>query len=622
MDARLLTFYEQELRFIREMGAEFAREYPKIAGRLGMEGLDCADPYVERLLEGFAFLTARVQQKMDARFPEFTQQLLDLVYPHLTAPLPSMAVVGFQPDLSAGALGSGYRLPPGTVLRSLLGKGERTACEYRTAHEVTLWPLRLASARYLANPGVMAARGLPTPDGARAAIQIDLELTSGERLGDLPLERLPVYLRGGDELPMWLYEALHAGFMGVTLRDDPEQPARLCPGAALRQPGFERDEALLPSVRRAFDGYRLLQEYFACPQRFLFAELTGLGAGIKRLDGARLEVTVLLDRSDSRLEQAVDDKAFLLYATPAINLFHHTADRVHVNQQDTEFHVVPDRNRPMDFEVHTVLGVTGHGRSRDSARVFQPFYRVDRETQDHEPGAYYAIHRHPRLLSARQRQRGTRTGYLGSEVYLSLVDGAQAPYSGDLRQLEVRTLCTNRDLPIQMAVGKGTTDFTLEAAAPVNSVRVDTGPTRPRAAFRSGETTWRLISQLSLNYLSLADTDRDRGAEALRQLVELYVDTNDPLARHVEGVVSVSSKAAVRRMPTRGPICFGNGLEVRVRLDEDCFRGVGAFLLGAILDRFFGKYVSVNSFTQTVVESSQRGEIMRWPARAGLREVL
>ena len=622
MDPRLLHLYEQELRYIREMGAEFARDYPKIAGRLGMDGLECADPYVERLLEGFAFLTARVQQKIDARFPEFTHQLLDLVYPHLTTPMPSMTVVGMQPDLSSGALDAGYRLPSGTALRSLLGKGEKTACEYRTAHEVTLWPLRLTDARYLANPGVLAARGLPTPAGVRAAIQLDLELTGGERAGDLPLERLPLYLRGGDELPMWLYEILHAGFAGVVLRGEPGQPAWLCPGAGLRQPGFDRDEALLPSVRRSFDGYRLLQEYFAFPQRYLFAELTGLAQGIQRAEGRRLEITILLAGTDSRLEHAVDQDAFVLFATPAINLFPHTADRVQVSPTRTDLHVVPDRNRPMDFEVHQVLEVTGHGRGGDSARIFHPFYRAGRNAADHEPGAYYAVKRRPRLRSARQRQRGARTGYLGSEVYLSLVDQAQAPFAEDLRQLDVRTLCTNRDLPIQMTVGKGATDFTLETSAPVNAVRVLSGPTRPRSAFTSGETTWRLVSQLSLNYLSLVDTDNDHGAEALRQLLELYVDRNDALARHVEGVLGVTSRPVVRRMPLPGPICFGNGLELRVRLDEDAFTGVGAFLMGGVLERFFGKYVSVNSFTETVIESAQRGEIMRWPARGGLREVL
>ncbi len=621
VNPELLRRYEAELRYIREMGGDFAREYPKIAGRLGLDALECADPYVERLLEGFAFLAARVQLKLDARFPDFTRHLLELVYPHLTTPLPSMAVVALEPDLASGALETGYTLPAGTALKGLLAKGERTACEFRTAHAVTLWPLRVSAARYLPSPGMIASRGLPLPHGAKAALQIELELTGGGDLKDLALDRLPLYLRGGDEIPMWIYEAIHGTNVGIALRGAEAEPAQLLRGAGVRQPGFEREEALLPLTRRAFDGYRLVQEYFAFPQRYLFAELTGLRAGCAALRGQRLEITIFLKRAEPRLEHTLETSNFVLFAAPVINLFPRTADRIHVTPYLTEFHVVPDRSRPMDFEVFRVDAVTGFGRTQSENRSFQPFYRVSRDGVGAD-GTYFTTNRRPRMASSRQRREGGRTGYLGSEVFLSLVDGHHTLVSEDLRQLEIRTLCTNRDLPIQMAVGRGSTDFTLETAAPVNAVRVIAGPTRPRAPVQTGETPWRLLSHLSLNYLSLADSGPDEGAAALRQLLELYVEAQHPLARHVAGVLSVHSTPAVRRMPSRGPICFGNGVELRVRLDEDAFTGVGAFLLGAVLERFFAKYVSINSFTQTVVESTQRGEIMQWPVRTGLREPL
>ena len=621
VNPELLQRYESELRFIREVGGDFAREYPKIAGRLGLDTLECADPYVERLLEGFAFLAARVQLKLDARFPDFTRNLLELVYPHLTTPLPSLAVVAFEPDLESGALDTGYTLPAGTALKGMLAKGERTACEFRTAHAVTLWPLRVRTARYLPSPGVIATRGLPLPHGAKAALQIELEFNGGFDLKDLTLDRLPLYLRGTDEIPMWIYEAIHGGSIGIAIRGVETEPARLIRGAGVRQLGFARDEALLPLTRRSFDGYRLVQEYFAFPQRYLFAELTGLRPAFSELRGQRLEITMFLKRAEPRLEHTLEASNFVLFATPVINLFPRTADRIHATPYLTEFHVVPDRSRPMDFEVFGVDSVTGFGRTQSENRSFQPFYRVSRDGAGSE-GTYFTTTRRPRIASSRQRRDGGRTGYLGSEIFLSLVDGNQRPVSEDLRQLEIRTLCTNRHLPIQMALGQGSTDFTLETAAPVNAVRVIAGPTRPRAPVQTGETPWRLLSQLSLNYLSLADSGPDEGAAALRQMLELYVESQHPLARHVAGVLSVLSVPVVRRMPSRGPICFGNGLELRVRLDEDAFAGVGAFLLGAVLERFFAKYVSINSFTQTIVESTQRGEIMQWPVRAGLSEVL
>lgn len=621
MNYELLRRYEAELRYIREVGGEFARAYPKIAGRLGLDDIDCVDPYVERLLEGFAFLAARVQLKLDARFPDFTRHLLELVYPHLTTPVPSMAVVAFEPDLESGAIGAGYTLAKGTALKGLLAKGDKTACEFRTAHPVTLWPLRVSTATYLSNPGAIAARGLPTPRGVRAAIQIELEVTGGCELQDLSLDQLSFFLRGSDEIPMWIYEAIHGSALGIALRASASEPARLLPDALVRQPGFERDEALLPAGRRAFDGYRLVQEYFAFPQRFLFAELTRLRPGLTNLSGERLEVTLLLRRAEPRLEHTLEAENFVLFASPAINLFPRTADRIHITPYLTEFHVVPDRTRPMDFEVFRVDSVTGFGRAQTSSRHFQPFFRVSRDGTGTD-GAYFTTNRRPRLSSQRQRREGGRTGYLGSEVFLSLVDSQCAPISEDLRQLEIRALCTNRDLPIQMTVGTGNTDFTLETAAPVNSVRVIAGPTRPRAPVQTGETPWRILSHLSLNYLSLADSTGEGGAEALRQLLELYVEPHHALSRHVDGVVSVHSSPTVRRVPSRGPICFANGLELRIRLDEEAFAGMGAFLLGAVLDHFFAKYVSINSFTQTLVESTQRGEIKRWPTRMGLRETL
>ncbi|WP_440996013.1 type VI secretion system baseplate subunit TssF [Arhodomonas sp. SL1] len=623
MDERLLRHYEEELRYLREMGGEFARVYPKIAGRLGLEGLECADPYVERLLEGVAFLTARVQLKLDEEFPEFTRNLLELIQPQLARPTPSMAVVGFEPDLNEAALAEGFTVPRGSAMRSLLAKGERTACEYRTAHDLTLWPLRTVGARYLSSAGAIAAAGLPVREGVRAAIQLDLEVTGGLGVADLALDRLPIFLHGTDEIPMQIYAQVHGHGLGCCVHGQtPEDGAVWLPREALCQVGFEREEALLPPSRRSFEGYRLVQEYFAFPARFLYFEIAQLQRALPRLSGERFTLTIYLDQADADVERSLDAEQFKLFTVPAINLFPVTADRIHVRAESPEFHVVPDRNRPMDFEVYSVEGVTGYGSSPEDRRSFRPLYELTHHHFEREAGAFFATQRRPREPSVRQRRQGSRTSYLGSECFISIVDSRNAPFPTGLRQLEVQTLCTNRDLPLQMAVGKGATDFTLESGAPVQSLRVIAGPTRPRAGFYAGDTAWRLISQLSLNYVSLADQSPDGGAEALREMLALYVDSRDALARHVDGVVSVTSQPVVRRMPVPGPICFGNGLEIRLRLDEAAFTGVGSFLLGAVLERFFAKYVSINSFTETVIESEDRREVMRWPVRAGQRLTL
>ena len=626
MDPRLLRYYNRELQHIREMGAEFAEEFPKIAGRLGMEGLECADPYVERLLEGFGFLAARVQLRLDAEFPRFTQHLLELVYPHYLAPTPSMAVVQLEPDLSEGSLAEGFLVPRQTTLLSRLGKGEQTSCEYRTAHDVTLWPVELVQAEYFTHTRDLAGLGLPSQPEIKAGIRLRLRATAGLTFDKIALDKLQLHLRGSEELPMHLYEQLLANTVAVVARPA-ARPARWHERVdrdQVRGLGFRDDEALLPHGPRSFDGYRLLREYFAFPGRYMFVELGGLGRAVARSSDTELELLVLFDRSDRLLEGSVAASNFGLFCCPAVNLFPRRTDRIHLSDRQFEYHVVVDKTRPMDFEIYEISGVVGHGTSAEVEREFRPFYYRDDLTRHDEGAAFYTVHRVPRLLSAKQRRVGPRSSYVGSELFISLVDADEAPFHPDLRQLSLTTLCTNRDLPLQMPVGKGRTDFTVESGAPVKAVRVVAGPTAPELALAGGSrVAWQLINHLSLNYLSLVDNDEREGASALRQMLALYADTGEPaVRRQIEGVRSIASRPITRRLPGPGPMAFGRGLEISLTCEESAFEGTGVFLLAAVLDRFFARYVSINSFTETVLNTVERGEVKRWPARPGQRHAL
>ncbi|QYD71369.1 type VI secretion system baseplate subunit TssF [Paraburkholderia edwinii] len=628
MDPRLLRYYNRELQHVREMGAEFAREYPKIAGRLGMEGFECADPYVERLLEGFAFLAARVQLKLDAQFPVFTQHLLEMVYPHYLAPIPSMAVVQMRPDTSEDLPPAGYPVARHTVMRSLTGAGERTPCEYRSAHEVVLWPLELAGARYFDTPAALSAAGLVAPRGrtVRAGVQLKFRTVAGVQAKMLTLDQLPVYIAGADELPKLLYEQLLANCAGFTVRTTAQDGTLVeehREAAALMPKGFAEEEALLPYGSRSFSGYRLLQEYFACPERFLFVEFTGLRTLLARAAGNEFDIVVWLDRSVPRLHNAVDESNFRLFCTPAINLFERRSDRIHLQQGRTEYHVIGDRTRPMDFEVHSVHDVQGFGDRQEPEQAFLPFYGGNERTWHSAHGAYYTLRREPRLLSGRQKQNGARSSYVGSEIFIALVDANDAPYPTSLRQVGLRLLCTNRDLPLHMPVGRSYTDFTLDTDAPVASIRCVAGPTKPRASTATGETAWRLVSHLQLNYLSLLDEEGERGAAALREMLTLYCDAYDASARRqIEGIKHVAARPATRRVPVPGPITYGRGLEITLTCDETAFEGTGAFLLASVMQHFFASYVSLNSFTETVLRTLERNEVARWTARPGKRPIL
>lgn len=625
MNAKLLRYYERELAHLREVGGEFARDYPKVAGRLGLETYACADPYVERLLEGFSFLAARVQLKIDAEFPRFTNHLLELVYPQYLAPTPSMAVVQLQPDMGEGSLASGFKVPRDTALHSQLGKGDQTACEFRTAHDVTLWPIELVEARYFACGAHVAGVDLSRLGGVKAALRLRLRVGAGLTFSDLSLDNLPLHIRGGDAMPSRILEHLLAQAAGVLVMPVQEHVDwhQFLPKSAIRSLGYSDSEALLPTGPRQFQGYRLLQEYFAMPQRFMFADVVGLANSVSRCSAEQLDVIVLFKKLDPQLEQSLSAANFGLYCTPAINLFPMRAERVHLSDQQAEYHVIADRTRPMDYEIYQIEGVTGYGSGAEASQTFESFYRANDLHARKPPNAFYQVRRDARVLSEQQHRQGPRSSYIGSELFLSLVDAQEAPHRSDLRQLGIDTLCSNRDLVLSMPVGSGRSDFSVESGAPVQAVRCLTGPTVPAPSFAEGETAWRLVSHLSLNYLSLLDQDKEQGASALREMLRLYCRIEDEAAhKQIEGLRSVTAESIVRRLPLPGPITYGRGLQVCVTLDEAAFEGAGVFVLGSVLEQFFAKYVSLNAFTETLIKSTTRGVIMQWPARVGRCEIL
>ncbi len=624
MDPRLLRTYNQELQHVRDMGAEFARDFPKIAGRLGIEGLECADPYVERLLEGFAFLAARVQLKMDAEFPRFTQHLMEMVYPRYLAPTPSMAVVQLQPDLRDPALAAGVAVPRDSVMHSMVGRDTTASCEFRLANEVSLWPIELVEAKILDGAAALGAVGLRPGGRTRSALRLSFRCTAGVQTRELAMDALPLYLVGADNLPADLYAQLLGSGTGVLVRGSgsAQSTAVALGRESIQRMGYADDEALIPPARRQFSGYRLLQEYFAFPQRFLFVRLAGLRRALQQISGDRFELIVWFDQGAANLEPVVGADNFRLFCGAAINLFPRTSDRIHIEAGVPEYHVVVDRTRPMDFEVYDIQEVQGFGDRTEPDRLFRPYYSCTEQIWHSRDLAFFSLRREPRRLSSKQRVNGPRASYIGSETYIALVDPDDAPFNAGLRQLAALALCTNRDLPLSIPISKGASDFTLESAAPVDSVRCVAGLSRPRPSFAHGDASWRLVSHLSLNYLSIVDSGGE-GAAALREMLGLYAEPNDTVAqRQIEGVRAVSSKAIIGRVPITGPITYGRGTEVTLTLEDAAFQGSNSFLLAAVLEEFFARFASINSFSKTVLRSAERGEVARWPMRLGNRSTL
>ena len=626
MDTRLLRHYETELAFLREMGAEFANSYPKIASRLGMDGLEVLDPYVERLIEGTAFLTARVQLELEMQYPAFTRHLLDVVFPHFLAPTPSMLIAEMTPDVENADLVQGYTLPRDTVLRSKLVEGAQKACQFRTSHDLDLWPITVSEAEYIDGRGALVAGGIAKDSAARAAIRLRLTRNGGLPINELPLNELTFFLGGQISTGWTLFEMLCAKpamvvARSIDRRDDWVHTLK----TPVEPRGLDRSEALLPTPRPSFDGYRLLQEYFAMPERNLFVRVSDLAGAVAKATGDSVDIYILLRENKTEIAPNITPEAFKLNCVPAINLFPKRCDRVPITQRVTEFHVVPDRTAPKDFEVFSITSVTGISREGKDDIPLKAFYSSDELTAaGGGSNAYFSHNRHLRQRTESEALRGTRTNYLGSESYLSVVDANEAPYPASLSQLAVEAMVTNRDLP--MLLPNGVADvFHLPDGGPVASISTPVGPTKPRPCIAQGDAAWRAISHLSLNYLSISDeSDQDEGgASALRELVGLYTPIGDrALEQQLEGISSVKTRPIVRRMHDGVLSTAVRGQEITIELDEAYFEGSSVFMLGAVLERFFRKYATINTFTETALKTQQRGEIARWSPKMGANRVI
>ena len=620
MDARLLRYYNQELRYLRELGGEFASEFPKIASRLGMEGLEVTDPYVERLLEGCAFLAARVQMKQDAEFPRLSHRLLELVYPNFLAPVPSMMVAQLSPVADANLL-KGPLLPSGTALLGPASSISGTRCEFRTAQSTQLTPLSTTSAEYILSVGDLGLAGLPLPQRPRCGVRIGLQLPPGMEIDNLEVDFLRFHLGGQSEIAMQLHELALSSCVGVLVGPPGragDGKRQFVPASALAAVGYHDDDAMLPVTLRGYSGLRVLQEYFAFPQRFLFIDIHGLRKALAAISGPAVEIVLLFSRPGIGLDGVVTPEHFSLHCVPAINLFTKRADRIHISDGEYEFHVVPDRAAPLDFEVYDVVGMQGYDDG-GGEHSFSPLYAPVRDAAAGQ-SAFYTVWREPRVMSEAARRNGPRSGYVGSEVFLSLVDPNDAPFPGSLSQVALQTRCTNRDLPLFMPAGG---EFSLQGGLPMVSVRAVAGPSRPHTALREGGVAWRLLNLLSLNYLSLLDTEGGQAVTALRDLLSRLPQGSEPtVRRQIEALQHITARPVVRRHPVRGPIAFSRGIEVTLTVDEMGYMGSSAFLFGAALHHYLSRHVTLNSFVETALVSLTRGEVMRWKPSLGSRPVL
>ncbi|MBN3815724.1 type VI secretion system baseplate subunit TssF [Paraburkholderia sp. Se-20369] len=629
MDPRLLDYYNQELIYMRELAGEFARLHPKIARRLGMQTGEVADPYVERLIESFCFMSARMQIKLDAEFPRFTGRLLEVLYPNYVAPAPSMAVIRLFPSRTEGGLAQGFRIARGTTFTARVPDGEQTGCQFRSSQDVTLYPLEIVDAKLTGIPPDIPGldRYVPPHARVRGALRLTLRTLGDARVRDLEgLDRLPIYLAGDGQVASHLFELLHvssvATLVGAPGRfGDVRLPPHAVTQGAVAHEGLGTDEGLLPLNWANFQGHNLLHEYVSCPERFYFFALTGLQAGLRRLAGNEVEIVVLLDQLPERLLNLVDASRFALFCTPVINLFRKNTDRIELSRSETEFRLVPSKLAPLDYEVYAVNTVYGQSSMTSQELAFRPLYQT-LNNDEHNYGRYFSVRRERRLISDTARRYGTRTTYVGTDAFISLVDQHDAPYREDIRYMSIDAWVTNRDLPM-LVPRNGTRDLTITESAPLDCVGFIRPPSTPKPPLAEREMAWRLIRQLNFNYLPLHAFDDRSGGQGLRDLLRLFVTSEDTeQLRQIESLVGVATRPVARKLPGAGPLVFGRGIECRLTVDETGLSGTSPYLFGLILEHYLARHASINVFTQTELHSMQRGTVARWPVRIGTRGVV
>ncbi len=616
IDPRLLGHYNRELSYLRRRAGEFAEDHRQVAGLLGLDAPTDPDPHVERLMEGVAYLNARVRLKMDEQFPVFTQYLLDSLYPHYLATTPAMGVVAVRPKDDA-ALKGGAVHPRGSTLVASLAGDATLPVQFRTGQEVTLYPIKLGGIEYLPTRAAVAA----ATDGAPgdAALRLRLDATSAAAIAEMDIDALPLFLDGGGDTPNLVHQQLLSECVGVRVVS-PERGRRTAwiePAGPVEAMGFAEDEALLPNEARSFRGYRLLAEYFAMPEKFRFARLTGLKAGMARADKA-VDIVILFRRSIPSLAAAVSSDTVVLFATPIINLFEKRFDRALIDRRTHEHIVLPDRAAALDYEVYRLDQVTAFAKGDPVGIPALPLYA--RRAQRGVRPLFYSLRRKLRRLSEAETRQRRESDYIGSETWISLSSPGEPALAAGISELGLRGLVTNRALATRLRPGAGGLDLALADSKGVAAVTILRGPTRPQPPMGMVDGGWRIVSHLAPGHDGFI---RDDGApDTLADHLSLYLRDESPaLRREIQGIVGLTATHVTRRAAGDMRLAFQRGQKLTLKVAMGSYEAASAYIFTSVVARFLAEFATINSFAECEVQADN-GLTWGWGAWQGRRPTI
>lgn len=606
----LLKYYNKELSYIRRSAVEFAKRYPKVASRLRLGESSVEDPHVGRLVESVAYMNARVSKKLDDDFPDLTEAMLGVMYPHYLAPIPSMTIVQMVPP---DTLGEVSRVTKGTEIKTEEVDGE--PCYFRTTTDVDLMPVSVAEASFMG--GAFSAPNHPKSKDAKSVLRLVLRCKNESMtFEELNPKNIRFYLKGESTHVNQLYAMLFNQLVAASLADHADDSESIPLGKRnVLEVGYCADEGMLPYSSRSFMGYRLLTEYFVFPQKFLFFDLNNLPEDCFQNRGQTVELFFYFDSESTELERGVSAETFALGCTPVVNLFKQRAEPVRMTQFSEEYHISADTSHPLSKEIYSVDSVVATSNTEEAVE-FKPFYSFDHSDNGHKAMYWHATRRAP-------EQTGDDHLDSGTEMFMSLVDLSFITIKKDGWTLSCEATCLNRDLPERLPYGGGQPTLRMVTSqVPINSVTCLTAPTRTRRLYADDELRWRLISHLNLNYSSMLSGDDS--ARVLKEMLKLYNFDDSPSSKSlIESILDVKSTQVMSRVSSEGSVGgMCRGLEITVYIDEGRFESSGLFLFGSVLERFFALFAPINSFTRMVLTSPNREvPIRKWPPRAGEKQL-
>lgn len=575
----LVEYYRRELAYLREAGGDFASRYPKVAQRLGLGASESKDPHTERLLESFAFLTARIQREIEREFPSVTMSALENLCPNLTQPLPSMSVAQMSLDPNQGKVMAGLKVLAGTSLQSAPVAGQ--ICRFQTAWDTELWPLTVAT----------------TAIEDSRTLCLKLVTSSNLELHELELDVLRLHLSGDLMTTMPLHDLLVANLERIEIVHSGGEKTVRVPLSNFVPVGYGPQEQILPVKNNLNPAYSLLQEYFLFPRKFLFFDLKNL----RGLLGQGSEfVLKFVFKSAARTLASVNKSTFKLGCVPVINLFQRTSEPIAHERKQHEYLLVADYQHEFSSEIHSIQSVIASDPDASEPVQIPHVFAADNLAAP-EQGAFWSS----------RREVSLRNDISGTDVFISFVERGGQVTSSAMPVMFAKVLCTNRHLAEQLPPGA---KLIGESVSSNISVKNLYEPSSQRDPVSFEKSSFSLLEILRLNHYSLIEGEDAVGK--LRSLLMLFAGDTARAQSQIRGLKSLVVKPSVARIgrDTWRGHCIGN--DIWLDFDESAFVGGSALIFAGVLARFFALYTTANSYTRVGV--LRNGEVWRqWPPYAG-----